>query len=72
MLSDCLECRKSTKRKKPNIDKTNGRKMLSSNFAVYCSKKWRVLKEQKFSGFLSSFGIKKPLSQIASAGPILL
>ena len=71
MLSDCLECRKSTERKKPKIHKTNGRKMLSSNFAVYCSKKWRFLKEQEFSGLLSCFGIKKPLSQIAAAGLIL-
>ena len=65
MLSYCLECRKSTERKKPKIEKIkNGKTMVLSNFAGYCSKKLRFIKEQEFSGLLSSLGIKKPLSEL--------
>ena len=42
MLSYYLKCRKNTESTKPKVQKIkNGRIILSSVFAVYCSKKSR-------------------------------
>ena len=46
MLSYCLKCRKNTESKNPK----DRRIMLLSNFAVYSSKKSRIIKEQEASG----------------------
>ena len=40
--------------------------MLLSKFEVCDSKKSRFIKEQEFSGLLSSLGIKTPFSLISS------
>ena len=45
--------------------------MISSNCAVYGSKKSKFLKEQEASVLLSSLGIRTPLSQIPLLGPLL-
>ena len=45
--------------------------MLLSKCAVCDTKKSKFIKDQKASGFLSSLGIKTPLSQIALVGPLL-
>ena len=72
MLSYCLNCRKNTKSKNPEVVKTkNGRIMLLSKFVVCNSKKLKFPKEQETRGLLSSLGIRRPLSQISLLGPIL-
>ena len=48
MLSYSLKCRKNTESKKTKVQKIkNGRIMLSSVCAVYCSKKLRELLKSK-------------------------
>ena len=60
MLSYCLKCRKNTESKKPKVARTkNGRIMLLSKRAVCYNNKWKFVKEEKASGLLSSFGIKR-------------
>ena len=72
MLSNCLKCRKNTKRKNAKIVKTkNERIMLISKYAVCDSKKSKFIKEQEASGFLSSSGIKTLLSKIPLLDPLL-
>ena len=54
-----MKCRKNTESKNTNAVKTKKvRITLSSNCAVYGSKKLRLIKEQETSGLLSSLGIK--------------
>ena len=45
--------------------------MLLSKCAVCESKKLKFIKDQEASGFLSSLGIKTPLSKISLLGPLL-
>ena len=45
--------------------------MLLSKCAVRNSEKSKFLKEQKVRGFLSSLGIRTPLSQIPLLSPLL-
>ena len=45
--------------------------MLLSNWTVCNSKKSKFLKEQDTSGWLSSLGLKTPLSKIPLVGPLL-
>ena len=72
MLSNCLKCRKNTKRKNAKVVKTkNERIMLISKYAVCDSKKSKFIKEQEASGFLSSSGIKTLLSKIPLLDPLL-
>ena len=73
MLSYCLKCRKNTECTNPKFVKTkNGRIMVLSKFEVRDSKKSTFIKEQEVSRLLCSLGIKKPLSKIPLAGPLLL
>ena len=73
ILSYCLNCRKNTEIKNPKVVKTkNGRIMVLSTCKVCKSKKSKYTKGQETSGLLSSLGIKKPLSTIPLAGPLLL
>ena len=66
------KCRKNTENVDPKVLKTkNIRTMLSSKFAVYNTKKPRVMKEQEASGLLSSLGIRIPLIKIPLSGKIL-
>ena len=63
MLPYCLNCRKNTESKNPEVAKTkNGRIMLLSKCAVCDSKKSKFIKEQEASGLSSSLGIKTLLS----------
>ena len=72
MLSYGLKCRKKTKSKNLSLVKTkSGRIMLLSKCAVRNSEKSKFLKEQKARGFLSSLGIRTPLSQIPLLSPLL-
>ena len=72
MLSYCLKCRKNRESKNPKFASTKGgRIMLLSKCAVCYSKKSKFIKQQDTSGFLSSLGIKAPLSNIPLAGPVL-
>ena len=72
MPSHCLKYRKNIEIKHPKVIRTkNGRIMLLSKCAVSDTKKSEFIKDQKASGFLSSLGIKTPLSQIALVGPLL-
>ena len=72
MFSNCLKCRKNTERKNAKVVKIkNGRIMLISKYAVCDSKKSKFIKEKEASGFLSSSGIKTPLSKIPLLGPLL-
>ena len=45
--------------------------MLLSKFAVYVTKKVKLIKEQQASRLLSSLGIKKCLSKIPVLGSLL-
>ena len=65
MLSYCLKCRKYIESKSPKVVKTKSVKlMLLSKHSVCDSKKPEFIKEQEAFGFLSSLGIKKPLTKI--------
>ena len=48
----------------------NGRIMLLSNYKVCDSKKSKFIKEQKFSGLLSSLGTKTPSIKIPLLVPL--
>ena len=72
MLSYCLKCRKNSESKNPKLVKTkNGRIMPLSKCAVCDSKKLEFIKYQEASAFISSLGIKTPLSKIPLLGPFL-
>ena len=72
MLLYCLKCRKNTESKKPKVLMTkNGRIMLLSKCAIRNNKKSKFIKEQEVIGFLSSLGIKTPLSKIPLIGSLL-
>ena len=45
--------------------------MLLSKFAVCNSKKLKFVKEQETRRFLSSLGIRTPLSRVPLLGPLL-
>ena len=54
MLSCCLKHKRNTESKNPKIVKTkNGKIMVSSNCAVWGSKKSRFVKEQKAKELLN-------------------
>ena len=67
-LSYCLQGRNNTESKSPKIKKAkkNRRITLSSNCAVYNSKKSRFIKEQEASRLLSSLGMKTRSSYFGS------
>ena len=72
MLLYCLKCTKNTESKNPKVVKTKtGRIMLLSKCAVRESTKSKFIKEQDISEFLSSLGIKTPLSKIPLVGSLL-
>ena len=72
MLSYYLKCRKNTENKNPKVVRAkNGRIMLLSKCAVYDSKKLKLIKKQKASGLLISWGIKITLNEIPLLGPLL-
>ena len=72
MLSYCLRCGEDTESKNPNFVKTkNGRIMLLSKCKLCDSEKSKFIKEQEPSPLLTSLGIKKTLSKISLAGPLL-
>ena len=45
--------------------------MLLSKCSIFDSQQSKFLKEQEARGLLSSLGIRTPLSQIPSLGPVL-
>ena len=54
MLSYCLHCRKNTESKNQRLQRQkNGRIMVSSNCAVYGSKKSKFIKEQEGKSLLN-------------------
>ena len=72
MLTYCLKCKKDTESINSRVFKTkNGRSLLLSKCAVWCSKNSRFMKEQEAKGLLSSSGIKTPLNKIPLLGDIL-
>ena len=72
MKSYCLKCRKDTENINPKVSRTsNGRTMLSSNFAICGSKKSRFIKNQEAKGLLTNLGNKTPLSKVPVLGDIL-
>ena len=65
MSSYCLKCKKNTENINPKVSKiSNGRKLISSKYAICGSKKSRFIKKQEESGILTSLGLKTPLSKI--------
>ena len=65
MKTYCIECKKDTKNKNPKFFKTkNDRLILKSICSVCNNKKSRFISKNEGSGFLSSVGIKTPLSKI--------
>ena len=65
MLSCCLKCRKNTESKNPKVARSkNQRIMILSNCAECDNKKSKIIKQQEAIIFLSSLGIKTPLSKI--------
>ena len=72
MKSYCLKCRKNTE----NIDLTvskaiNGRTMVLLKYAIYGSKKSRLIKNQEAKGLSSNLVIRTPLSKVPILGDIL-
>ena len=72
MKSYCLKCRKDTE----NIDLTvskasNGRTMVLLKYAIYGSKKSRLIKNQEAKGLSSNLVIRTPLSKVPILGDIL-
>ena len=79
MLSYCLKCKKTTKKKTnsesidPKVSATsNGRTMILSKCAICGSKKSRFIKKQEAKGLLSNLGIRTPLNKIPILGDVLL
>ena len=65
----CLKCRKDTEKIGPKVSgSSNGRAIILSKWAIYCSKKSRFIKNQKAKGLLSNLGIKTPLNKVAILG----
>ena len=57
--TSCVNCRKRTKNLDSRIFKTkNVGKIIWSNFAVYSSKKSRLVKEQEAKGLSCNLGLK--------------
>ena len=72
MLSYFLKCRKSSESKNLKVVNTkNGRIMLLSKCEV-CDSKSKFAKKQQAGGFLSSSGIKTPLSKTLSRSSFVL
>ena len=72
MKSYCLKCKKDTE----NIDLTvskasNGRTMVLLKYAIYGSKKSRLIKNQEAKGLSSNLVIRTPLSKVPILGDIL-
>ena len=67
-----MKCRQKTDCKNPRIAKANKGGLTISKCPVRKNKKLRFIKEQEAIGFLSSLGIKTPLSQIPFEGQVLL
>ena len=71
MLSYCLQGRKITEIKNPNVARAkNGRIKLLSKYAVCDSKKSKFIKQQEASGLLSSLGRKTLFRKIPLVGPL--
>ena len=71
MLSNCLNCRKNTESKNPEVASSKNRRiMFLSKFPVCDGKKSKFIRQQEASGLLSSFGIKTPLSKNPLIGPL--
>ena len=68
----CVSWKKNTANKNSRVRriKQNGL-MLVSNVTI-CSKKLRLIKNQKASGLLTKLGIRTPLSIIPLIGEILM
>ena len=72
MKSYCLKCRKDTENINPRVLKTsNGRTMVFKKYAIFNSKKSRLIKNQEAKGLLSNLVIKMPLSKVPVLGDIL-
>ena len=72
MLSRFSKCKKGMKSENTKVAKTNKVKQVHlSKYAVWGSKKSRFIKNQEASGFLSTSGLKAPLSIILVLGEIL-
>ena len=64
-----LKTQKNTESINPRVSNTsNGKTMLSSNYAICDSKKSRFIKERVSRGLLSSLDIKTPLNKITLLG----
>ena len=60
----CLTFRKNTESKNSKIPRPKNRRVMFYQNVIYVTvKKFRFIKEQEASGFLSSLGIKTPLSK---------
>ena len=69
MKSYCLRCRKDTENINPRVsNKSNGRTMILSKFAIYDSKKSRFIKDQEAKGLLTNLGVRAPLSKVPILG----
>ena len=72
MRSYCLKCREDTENIKPRVSNTsNGKTMLLSKCAIYCSEKSRFVKNQEAKRLLSNLGLRTPLSKVPLLGDIL-
>ena len=59
MLSNCLNCKKNTESKNPEVANSKNRRiMLLSKLPVCDGKKSKFIKQQEASGLLSSLEIK--------------
>ena len=64
--------KKNTESVSPRVSATsNGRTMILSKRAICGSKKLKFIKNQEAKGFLSSLGLKTPLSKIPLLGHVL-
>ena len=70
MLSHSLKCRKNTESKNPKFARTKSGRIIQ-NVQCVINQNLSFLKQQEASGLLSSFGMKAPLIEIPSAGPLL-
>ena len=65
MKTYCLVCRKNTDNTNSRMIKTkNGILQLKSQYSICGNKKSKFVKEQEAKEFLSSLGIRSPLSKI--------
>ena len=70
--NDFSKCRKDSENINSRVwNRSNGRTMILSKYAICSSKKPRFIKNQEVKGLISNLGIRTPLNKVPLLGDIL-